>query len=199
MGLCCSCVNLQLAFSVFLVFLNLLELHIMSNDDPDYRFELTVETRPETGALTLINPWISLNDGWSLSPTSCSRTASLVVTVAPECWNLCKVKHTSNLTSSKHQRNRANYYPLCKHDTVNTMAYIFVDTVHKHILSDVNEGMFGFSPCWWRRLQVIQHELYTLYWLTTYYAVISVHNSCCQVQQLQTSFFKKFLPAVNSI
>lgn len=49
-----------------------------------------LETSPDSGALILMIAWISLNFGWSLSPTSCSSTASLVVTVAPiwrKRWN----------------------------------------------------------------------------------------------------------------
>lgn len=44
---------------------------------------------PDVGALTLIICWISLNFGWSLSPTNCNNIASLVVTIAPACRNRC--------------------------------------------------------------------------------------------------------------
>lgn len=58
LALLCNVIFVFLVFNrvfVFLVLLTLLELHIMSNDDR-YRLELTAETSPETGALTLIKP-----------------------------------------------------------------------------------------------------------------------------------------------
>lgn len=59
--------------------------------DPEWWVDVDIKgTSPDSGALTLISAWISLNFGWSLSPTSCSKIASLVVTIAPACWNLYK-------------------------------------------------------------------------------------------------------------
>ena len=46
--------------------------------------------RPDSGALTLIKFCTGLNCGCSLSPTSWNKMASLVVTIAPQCRNLCK-------------------------------------------------------------------------------------------------------------
>ena len=57
--------------------------HLTVSSIPVLHMSYTLESRPDSGALALIRFWISLNFGWSLSATSCSRTASLVVTMIP--------------------------------------------------------------------------------------------------------------------
>ena len=65
--------------------------HLSTSQSPYIFFtNYKPEMSPDNGALTLMRAWTSLNLGWSLSPTSCSSTASLVVTVAPiwrNRWN----------------------------------------------------------------------------------------------------------------
>lgn len=64
-----------------------------------------MERRPDSGALALMRFWISLNFGCSLSATSCSKIASLVVTMIPvraRRWNR-KEQRKKNVRSSKHE------------------------------------------------------------------------------------------------
>ena len=63
--------------------LGLQSCHLTVSSIPVLHMSYTLESRPDSGALALIRFWISLNFGWSLSATSCSRTASLVVTMIP--------------------------------------------------------------------------------------------------------------------
>lgn len=63
--------------------LGLQSCHLTVSSIPVFHMSYTLESRPDSGALALIRFWISLNFGWSLSATSCSRTASLVVTMIP--------------------------------------------------------------------------------------------------------------------
>lgn len=80
----------------------------------------TLDSRPDSGPLTLMMLWISLNLGCSLSFTSCRRTDSLVVMMIPvRARRLTQQQQTQILIRSCSRQQRTpihiwNYYILTK-------------------------------------------------------------------------------------